>query len=61
MCISCLFLKREKLKILRERVFEDNNNKIFIKKKTSHYGRQGRYELKKNTYIKKNTSEMWTL
>lgn len=33
MCISCLFLKREKLKILRERVFEDNNNKIYIKKK----------------------------
>lgn len=50
MCISCLFLKREKLKILRERVFEDNNNKIFIKKKTSHYGRQGRYELKKYIY-----------
>lgn len=60
MCISCLFLKREKLKILRERVFEDNNNKIFIKKNLTLW-KTRKIWVKKNTYIKKNTSKMWTL
>lgn len=60
MCISCLFLKREKLKILRERVFEDNNNKIFIKKNLTLW-KTRKIWVKKNTYIKKKTSKMWTL
>lgn len=53
MCISCLFLKREKLKILRERESLKITTIKFSLKKTSHYGRQGRYELKKIHILKK--------